>query len=318
MAAMLDSDSTLEMQKIANELFGIIPGIEHASSVPVVQAERLTKKEFMHNNVAMNHPCLIKGAVKDWPASIKWRNKNYWIATCRNEPKRIIRHMNYFSWKRKAEGSEEVLFHDAMESLFAGKEHIFSIPGQVVTDESLFSGILKDVPGFHFLKREHPPLWDNPRVLYLYRRASTAWHVHYCDETLMCQVKGAKKVALLPAHIPCSKVVTSFLENELYLEGKALDKTLHLNPMVVVVEEGDALYIPPHWFHCVVPTDGEPGFTFIRGFRSPWHIYGNLSNYFVRRLYKRVMKNAPAAIKLALPFLCLYSMFCYYTRKLTG
>ena len=313
----MEGDEVVEMKKIAQELFSVIPGIEHALPVPVVQAENLTTREFLHNRVAMNSPCLIKGAVKNWPASKKWRDKAYWTATCRNEPKAVTTHMNYYSWKRKKEGSERLLFHEAMERLFEGKDHIFSIPSQVVDEHSLFAGIIKDVPGFHFLERKRPPLWDSPRGLFIYRRAATAWHVHNCDETLMCQVKGAKKVALLPSSMPKAKEVATFLESESYLEGKTLDKTLELQPRIVTVEEGDSLYIPPHWFHCVVPTDGELGFTSLTVFRSPWHIYGNLSNFFVRRLYKQTMKNAPIGFKLIIPFLCVYAVLAYYGRKIT-
>lgn len=317
MEIVLEGDEVIEMKKIATELFSVIPGIDRALTVPVVQAENLTSREFLHDRVAMNSPCLIKGAVKNWPASKKWRDKDYWIATCRNETKAITTHMNYYSWKRKKEGSEKLPFHEAIERLFEGKDHIFSIPSQVVNEQSLFAGIIKDVPGFSFLEKKQSPLWDSPRGLFIYRRAATAWHVHNCDETLMCQVKGAKRVALLPSTMPMARKVATFLESEAYLEGKALDATLDLKPRVVIVEEGDALYIPPHWFHCVVPTDGELGFTSLTVFRSPWHIYGNFSNYFVRRLYRQTMKNAPLKFKVVIPFLCLYAGVAYYWRKIT-
>ena len=134
----------------------------------------------------------------------------------------------------------------------------------------------------------------------------------------MSQVKGAKLVALLPPDMPKADYVTDFLENELYLEGKTLDKSLDLKPRLVTVEEGDALYIPPHWFHCVVPKDGEVGFTFITGFRSPWHIYGNFRSYFVRKLYKRVMRDSSFGIKLMVPVWGSFAAASHYWSKLTG
>lgn len=309
---------TNEMQEIAGELFSVIPNIDKAVSVSVVQADRLTEKEFASNWVAKNTACLIKGAVRSWPAVEKWKKKEYWVNTCRNEERKIITHMNYYGWSRKNAGSVQMPFHDAMERLFNNVDHIFSIPSQVVNEQSLFGGIIKDLPGFSFLKPGPPPLIDQPRGLFIYRRASTAWHVHNCDETLMCQVKGAKKVALLPSWIPQARLVTEFLEKEKYLEGGRLDKALDLQPRIALVEEGDALYIPPHWFHCVVPLDGELGFTSLTVFRSPWHVYGNFSSYFVRRLYKMAFRNANAGLKCMIPVWGIYAALRYYLRRLTG
>lgn len=318
MESILEGEEVMEMRQLAAELFAVIPGIEQALPVPVVQGETLTSQEFTEKWVSANTPCLIKGAVKNWPASRKWRDKNYWMVTCPNEPRSITTHMNYYSWKRKKEGSEKLPFHEAMERLFAGSDHIFSIPSQVVNEKNLFAGIIKDTPGFHFLEKYKLPLWDNHRGLFIYRRAATAWHVHNCDETLMCQVKGAKQVALLPSNMPNAREVTTFLESEAYLDNKMLDRSLNLQPRIVTVEEGDSLYIPPHWFHCVVPSNGELGFTSLTVFRSPLHVYGNMSSFFVRRLYKQALRNAPVGFKLVIPFIGLYAVLSYYGRKLMG
>lgn len=316
MQTELKKDERAEMSELARELFSVIPGIERAISVPVHQAESLTEDIFTNEQVAMNSPCLIKGAVKNWPASKKWRDKEYWFATCENVPRQVVTHMNYYSWDRKKD-SEKMPFHDAIERLFEGRDHIFSIPSQVVNETNLYRGVIKDLPGFSFLVNKRPPLWDDPRGLFIYRRAATAWHVHNCDETLMCQIKGTKKVALLPPTMPGAKDITSFLETESYLEGKTLDKSLDLKVRIVTVEEGDSLYIPPHWFHCVVPIDGELGFTFLTVFRSPWHVYGDFSKFFVRRLYKHALKNAGIGFKLIIPFLACYAGLSHYYRKLT-
>lgn len=317
METILKVNEKDEMRDLALELFSIVPGLERAIPVPVLQSESLSETEFVKNNLARNSPCLIKGAVRNCSAAKKWKEKEYWIANCRNEPKDIITHMNYYSWKRKRQGSENLLFHDAISRLFEGRDHIFSIPSQVITDSNLFAGIIKDLPDFPFLSKRRMPLWDSPKGLFIYRRAATAWHVHNCDETLMCQIKGSKQVALLPPNMPEAKYVTNFLENELYLDGKVLDKSLDLKMRTVCVEEGDSLYIPPHWFHCVVPTDGNLGFTFLTVFRSPWHIYGNFSNFFVRKLYKQVFRNASLRFKILIPFLGVYSAIAYYLRKMS-
>ena len=162
MEKVLEVNNIDEMKKIATEWFSIIPGMDKPMQVPVVQAQSLTEQEFKTKWVAKNTPCLIKGAVKNSSASKKWKDKNYWLAACSNEKNDIVTHMNYFSWKRKAEGRENVPFHEAIERLYQGNDHIFSMPARIITEDSLFAGIIKDLPQFPFLTKKKAPLWDRP------------------------------------------------------------------------------------------------------------------------------------------------------------
>lgn len=307
-----------EMAGIASELFNIIPGVAKAIPVPAVQAGELKEKVFKRQFVDRNKPVLIKGAVRHWPAVNKWRTPEYWIANCKNEPRRVIPHMNYSTDKRRASGSETMPFHDAIRRLFSGKDRVLSIPSEPVAENNLYSGVIKDLADFSFLSRRALPLADGPRALFIYRRAATAWHVHYCDETLMCQVNGAKQVILLPPDMPRASYVTEFLEHEQFLKGEQMDPSLELRPHGAIVEEGDALYIPPHWFHCVVPRDGEAGFTSLTVFRSPWHIYGNLFSYFVRRTYKILWQTAPRQYRGRILRWGCYAVLTRAARILTG
>ena len=134
----------------------------------------------------------------------------------------------------------------------------------------------------------------------------------------MCQIKGAKEVLLLPSNMPKVGYVTEFLENEKYLKGEKLDPSLDLKPRAATVEEGDSLYIPPHWFHAVVPKDGHAGFTSLTVFRSPWHIYGNFFKFFVRRTYTTAWKTAKRQDQRRILQLCCYAFFSQLIRKLTG
>jgi hypothetical protein len=131
----------------------------------------------------------------------------------------------------------------------------------------------------------------------------------------MCQINGTKRVGLLPPGIPKAKFVSEFLNAERYLEGEALDADLDLKPMIVDVEEGDALYIPPYWYHGVMPVDDKVGFTLAFCWRSPIHILGKFSIYFVRKLYRHFMWPFRRATPL-LPFLAVYAGALYVFRKL--
>ncbi|MBB5622459.1 hypothetical protein HDE69_003534 [Pedobacter cryoconitis] len=304
----------LEMNELCNSFFSVIPGIENAAGVNVVNASDLCESSFKRDWVSQNKPCLIKGAVKHWPAVKKWKDKDYWLSACENFKLHVYPHQNFNNQARHKDGREEMQFHDAIERLFQNQDKILSLPGEVISPNNRFKGIIKDLGGFEFLDPEEKPRLYSQRRFFIYRRAATAWHYHDADETLMCQVNGSKRVALLPPGIPQVKQITDFLEKEKHLEGEALDKELKLNSFIADVEEGDALYIPPYWHHGVVPTDGKIGFTLAYCWASPIHILGDFSNYFVRNLYRRGLWPI-RQISIALPFIGFYAGLSHLMRK---
>jgi len=302
----------VEDNQPVEDLVSFIPGIDHATSVPVLHAKDLDEKTFLQW-VYEGKPCLVKGAVSHWPAVQKWRDKHHWFSVCKNFELKVFPHSNHNNFN--VYKGEKMRFHDAIERLFDNRDHTFSIPTDEIKPKGNFEGVLKDIAGFKFFPS--PPM---PREYYrsrafIYRRAATAWHYHGIDETLMCQVKGTKRVAVLPPDIPTPKKVMYYLQNELYMEGVKLDPNLDLKPMIADVEEGDALYIPPYWFHAVVPLGGEIGFTLAYCWKSPWIRFGNLGNYFVRKTYKNGAW-PPRPITPALPFIAVYTAALYYFRKL--
>lgn len=315
--SVLVKEEVNEMEKTINDFFSIIPGIENAAPAPAVDAQALKEDVFIREWVSRNRPCLIKGAVKHWPAVEKWRHKDYWLSKCENFEVSVYPHQNYINQTLHNNGHERMQYHDAIERLFSNKDHVFSMPGEQITENNRFAAILNDLGTFTFMPSPDPPRWYEKRRFFTYRRAHTAWHYHGVDETLMCQVNGAKRVALFSPSIPQAKHVTHFLLKEKYLEGQALDQNLDLKPIIADVEEGDALYIPPYWHHGVVPKDGEIGFTLAFCWPSPIHILGDFSNFFVRDLYREAMW--PLGIKtFLLPLLGCYAGFMHYKRKLIG
>jgi cupin-like protein len=304
-----------EKKQYGDDIFSVIPGFEKASAVPVLDAAVLTEEVFKRDWVSKNKPCLIKGIVKHWPAVGKWKNKEYWTDTCENVDVNVYPHINHNDPSRL--NAEKMKFYDALERVYSSSDQIFSMPGETITEDGRFSGVIKDMPGFACLPSSEMPRVYDRRRFFMYRRAATAWHYHGIDETLMCQVKGAKKVALLPPDIPRAKYVTRFLHDELHLEGRTLDKSLELRPCITEVMEGDALYIPPYWHHAVIPCDGEIGFTLAFCWRSAWYKLGDFSNYFVRDVYRQGIwpftKFTPF-----LPFLGMYAGISYCVKKITG
>src|SRR5687767_3754332 len=83
------------LKKMCYDLFSIVPGINNASAVQILDADTLQEEEFIDNWVFPNKPCLIKGAVKHWPAVKKWKSKVYWLSVCQNFNIKVFPHQNY-------------------------------------------------------------------------------------------------------------------------------------------------------------------------------------------------------------------------------
>lgn len=306
-----------EMKPVMDLYLSFIPGMGRPLPVPVVYAETLTKKEFTEKWVSRNKPCLVKNAVIHWPAVEKWKHLEYWLNKCDNFDINVYPHQNFNNREKQDKGKEVMPFHKAIERLFNNSDYLFSLPAEQITDEGRFSGIKADMPGFIFLPETENPRYYERMRFFSYRRAATGWHYHGIDETLMCQVKGTKRVALLSPDIPNAGYVTKYLKEENYLNNDHFEVQNNIQPLMVDVEEGDALYIPPYWHHVVVPVDGEIGFTVAFCWKSPLHILGNFSNYFVRALYRQGMW--PLNINtFFMPLLGCYAGTLHLVRKMSG
>lgn len=283
---------------LSDGITSVIPGIENAAPIPVLYAESLTEKEFVKNWVDKSKPCLIKGAIKHWSAMSNWKEKDYWIANSRNENVKVGAFRNFAL--PRPDHMEEMPFHDAVERLFAQKDDVFKISARVIAADTHVAALEKDTPGFPFLPDAGiPRKYPRKRIL-MYHRASSNWHFHPMDETLMCQVSGSKRITVFPPHLPEMRTVSRFLDQDRYLSGEQLDPSINVKPMTADVEEGDAMYIPPFWYHGLYPTQDEVGFTLVYCWKSPWHVMGDMSNYLLRDLYKRhpyMFKNNQLLIK---------------------
>lgn len=269
-----------------DEFFDVIPNVKSAELVPILDAKYLTEETFKKEWVDKNRACLIKNAVNHWPAMSKWKEKEYWIESCKNIEVKMYPHFNFLEKERQESNSELLQFHEAIERLYKKSDLYFSMPSLIISRNGPYSALLNDLSNFSFLSNPEPPrVYPRSRV-FIYRKAGTAWHYHGNDETLLCQIKGAKKVVLFPHNIPKIKHITNFLKEERYLNGEKLDLNFNLKPFVANIEEGDALYIPPFWHHGVAPVDDEVGFSLAFCWKTELFKYGNFSNYLVRRMIK--------------------------------
>jgi hypothetical protein len=95
---------------------------------------------------------------------------------------------------------------------------------------------------------------------FFYRFGFTDWHYHHRSEHFTMQVWGTKEVLLLPDSEEIFFWMMKHLKNgggwNIAESGKE-----DLPLLKVTLNPGDVLYIPPKWWHLVVPTDDVCGVT---------------------------------------------------------
>jgi quercetin dioxygenase-like cupin family protein len=244
-----------------------IPGMKQAEPVAVLRAEDLPESVFFRDHVSNSRPCVIKGAVRHWPASRHWREADYLKNLCGHYDVLFFPHENHITFNRMMAEKQDMRFEEALDRLHSAQTGVASLG---LTQD--FPEMRRDIGGFSFLTKAEPSFFYSPVRYFIHRNAGSAWHYHPFDETLMCQVVGAKKVGLLNARTLFQKEVQEIFFREDYFDDPfQFEKLDHagLRFFSAIVEEGDALYIPPLWWHGVSPVSESFGITAAVPWRSP-------------------------------------------------
>lgn len=115
----------------------------------------------------------------------------------------------------------------------------------------------------NWLYESTPPSCMYPkRRVFIYKGCVSLWHKHPLDDHLTYQIRGSKDFVLLdPTQ---SERINDINRNELYSFGFDIDKYPKwrgIRPISARLNAGDAIYIPPLWWHTVVPVDQQLGVT---------------------------------------------------------
>jgi hypothetical protein len=167
-------------------------------------------------------------------------------------------------------GRVEMAFAEAVERLNARET------GCAIVATAAPLELQADLGGIAFLSGAAPAFSYPPARYFFYRNAGTTWHYHPFDETLMCQIVGSKRIGLLNVHTPSNAAVRAlFLKEDYYDDPVLFDSLAGLPWFSADLEEGDSLYIPPLWWHGIVPTHDGFGATATVTWRSPLHVDAN-------------------------------------------
>ncbi|WP_017904100.1 cupin-like domain-containing protein [Pseudomonas asplenii] len=276
------------------------PNHTQAGPVDVIDAFTITREAFTRHYVDRNRPCLVKNAVRHWPAFRKWQQLDYFKAHSRNNPV-VVRSQivsEVIGWSNpgvKAELTEyantvyrDMPFHDFLDSLGRGRDPLVADSCRF-SEGSAIEAMKDDVGGLPFMPELSKSLHYPAHRSFLYRNSYTDWHFHVIDETFMAQVVGAKEVLLLPPDETSWRALRPVIEQAGYLydiDTRRFPGMRNLRALRAVVEPGDALYIPVYWWHAVQSVDDEFGATVAATFRTPLHVSGDIRSPIARRVLR--------------------------------
>jgi len=254
-----------------------VPHYDTAPSLSAIDATELTAQRFRRELLEPMRPCLIRGAVRHWPAFNKWKDVDY-LRQCVGNPHVVVTTAPLVQPPHSPvndEAHRQGAFFDLLAELTSGRRGHYVLHAPLRSNSPL-SPLAEDVLGFPFLKMVRPPFSYPPKRAYLYLDSYTDWHYHFTDETLMCQVKGTKEVLLLPPDRVSFDLLNSIRKSTgamWNVDVRQFPQWANIRPFRALVSPGDALYIPTFWWHAVESVDGEFGWTVAWCWGTPLHLF---------------------------------------------
>lgn len=306
-----------------------MPNYHRATELERVDARAISGREFRHEYVYHNRPCVLSGAASAWPAAERWSSIDYLKSTVPDVKVRA-RNAPLSEYADMADGNLRQVLQNRNTSIFStmGFHHFLdraTSSGEQLVLHALPLGVTDalaplrgDIGQYSFLPTLSKARLYAPLRAFFYRNSYTDWHFHLSDETLTTQLVGTKEVLILPpgdapwdALYPVARQ-TGYLYN---IDEDLFPAVSNLVPFRTTLRAGDVLYIPAYWWHAVASADDRFGVTIAATFRTPFHVIGDTSHRFVRHTIrdKLFTKHAPLVAgavtysflyrKLILPFL---------------
>ncbi len=235
-------------------------GAVSADKPEIDRVEGLTTEEFVKSYFKKKRPVLMVGAGKHWPAMGKWSLE--WFADL--EPRDQL----YTEAGNVIQGEADFAvtnLRDYLRRLMDPADPIHDVGGKkrpylsLINIFRVFPQLAEDVDVSILTDRTYLNVmygWIGPAG------TVTGYHTDWSDN-ILTQIVGRKRLMLVPPNRTRTMYVTD--RYEFRSELSAIEPTDYdparfplyqqADPVTVVLEPGDMLYVPPRWWHRVESLD---------------------------------------------------------------
>lgn len=284
-----------------------VPGYSTANTVESVRLEDLDRKTFWHEFVLRNRPCLIKGAVRVWPAFRHWSAPEYLLSKIGDVEVKASTYPKIERFGLRSEDRDNAASILTREKLLSAQPVRSILPDLFSPDDNVLFIELRPTDSlaqvldqdlwthgkrFTFLPQPPPPrFFYTVWAAMFYKNSYSDWHFHAGTDAIMCQVAGTKDVVLAhPDETAWNQIVPIHREDWKVYEVN-LDRFpafAQLKPARVTVSAGDGLFIPVNWWHAVQAEPQKFGVTVPFSWDTPYcDLRQPATRHFLQALWSR-------------------------------
>ncbi|WP_433847341.1 cupin-like domain-containing protein [Acinetobacter proteolyticus] len=228
------------------------------------QIKRISKPEFSHfiqHYYSRNLAVILTDAIQHWPALHKWSPQYFKQAVGTREIEvQFNREQDALFERNSIQHKTKMLMNDFVD-LIEQTEHsnnFYMTANNTKASQSSLAVLFQDIDHFHSYT-DHTQVYDRSFIWFGPKGAFTPLH-HDLTNNILVQIYGRKKVTLIPA------MQTPHLYNDVAVFSKIADPHhpdilgsfpdfAHSSKIECILNEGDALFIPLGWWHCVESLD---------------------------------------------------------------
>ncbi|USA53078.1 cupin-like domain-containing protein [Acinetobacter sp. C32I] len=228
------------------------------------QIKRVSKPDFadfIQQYYSRNLPVILTDAIQHWPALQKWSPQYFKQAVGTqeievqfNREQDPLFERNSIQHKTKMRMSD---FVDLIEQT-PHSNNFYMTANNAKASQSSLAALFQDIDHFHGYT-DHAQVYDRSFIWFGPKGAFTPLH-HDLTNNFLVQIYGRKKVTLIPA------MQTPHLYNDVAVFSKIGDPHrpdivksfpdfAHSSKIECILNEGEALFIPLGWWHCVESLD---------------------------------------------------------------
>jgi hypothetical protein len=223
----------------------------------------LSPSRFFREYVSRWRPVVIRGASREWAAHTKWSDDSYLLERWGKADVTIFTAPNPQGFHPRSHEARGRAQHAAtLAELIRSDGKNESVKAHFLGTGGLLDSMAEDIQDDWLYESTLPPIYYPKRRVFIHRGGISLWHRHPVDDHLTFQVRGSKDFALLdPLQ---SETLASINRNELYsfdIDHAKYPRWRSIRPLCARLNAGDAIYLPPLWWHTVVPVDQRLGIT---------------------------------------------------------